>query len=105
MILYVIICGCFKLNFSNWTIAKEKVPSGFGDGGFFPFGFEGVVKGAAICFFAFIGFDIISSAGEEVVNPKKSIPLSIGLSLLIVYFAYVGVSAVLTLMVPYFDLV
>lgn len=105
MILYVIICGCFKLDFTNWAIPINKVPEGGGQGGFFPFGFVGVVKGAAICFFGFIGFDIIASAGEEVKNPKKSIPLSICLSLLIITMAYIGVSSVLTLMVPYFELV
>lgn len=105
IILFVIICGCLKLNFSNWSIPPEKVPQGFGDGGFFPFGILGVVRGAAVCFFGFIGFDIIASASEEVKNAKKAIPLSICLSLFISFLAYTGVSAVLTLMVPYYELV
>lgn len=105
VILYVIICGCFKLDLRNWTIPKADVVGDNGDGGFFPYGFVGVVKGAAICFYAFIGFDVIAAAGEEVKNPKKSLPLSICLSLSIVFVAYVGVSSVLTLMVPYFELV
>lgn len=105
IILYVIVCGCFVLDIKNWEIPKEKVIEGFGVGGFFPYGFVGVVKGAAICFFGFIGFDVIAAAGEEVKDPKKSIPLSICLSLLIVFLAYVGISSVLTLMVPYYKVV
>lgn len=101
--LFVVICGCFKLDFSNWSIPIERIPEGFGEGGFFPYGFVGVVKGAAICFYAFIGFDVIATAGEEAKNPKKSIPLSICLSLLIIFLAYFSISSVLTLMVPYYD--
>lgn len=105
VIIFVIVCGCLKLNFSNWSIAREKVPEGFGDGGFFPFGILGVARGAAVCFYGFIGFDVIASASEEVKNPKRSIPLSICLSLLIIFLAYIGISVVLTLMVPYYELV
>lgn len=105
VILYVIICGCFKIDIANWQIDAANVPKDYGTGGFLPYGFVGVIKGSAICFFGFIGFDIITSAGEEARNPKKSIPLSICFSLFIVFLAYTGVSAVLTLMVPYFDLV
>lgn len=105
IILYVIICGCFKIELKNWIIPASQVPAGFGSGGYFPYGFAGVMKGAAICFFGFIGFDVIAAAGEEVENPEKSLPKSICLSLFIVFLAYIGVSSVLTLMVPYYELV
>lgn len=105
MVLYVIVCGCFEVDFKNWSIPAKQVVEGCGSGGFFPYGIAGVVKGAAVCFYGFIGFDCIVSAVEEVENPKKSIPLSIGLSLLLMLLAYLGVSSVLTLTGPYFELV
>ncbi|KRF84998.1 uncharacterized protein Dvir_GJ13852, isoform C [Drosophila virilis] len=102
---FVIIAGAIKADFSNWTVdPSTSVANGtdIGNGGYFPFGFEGTLKGAATCFFGFVGFDCIATTGEEVRHPRKNIPRSILLSLLIIFLCYFGVSTVLTLMLPYY---
>lgn len=64
VVTYVIVTGFFLVDASNWSIPKENVPENYGDGGFAPYGFAGIIKGAAICFYGFIGFDVIATAGQ-----------------------------------------
>jgi len=68
---------------------------------FLPYHFSGVIKGATTVFFAFLGFDCVSSSAAEVKNPQKNMPLGIIGTLLIATLFYMGVSIVLTGMVHY----
>ncbi|KAK3102848.1 hypothetical protein FSP39_014398 [Pinctada imbricata] len=106
IVTFMVIGGLINSDISNWKISpddyKWENSTGVGDGGFLPFGVSGMLSGAATCFYAFVGFDCIATTGEEVKNPQKAIPISIVLSLTACFLAYFGVSAVLTLMSPYF---
>ncbi|CRK89275.1 CLUMA_CG003034, isoform A [Clunio marinus] len=101
----VLIAGGIKSNPANWAIAKEDIPEGVrgGEGGFMPYGIAGIMAGAAKCFYGFVGFDCVATTGEEAKNPKRNIPLAIVISLIIIFFAYFGISTVLTMMWPYYD--
>lgn len=71
---------------------------------FFPFGWSGVMQGAALTFFAYIGFDALSTAAEETIQPQRNLPIGILGSMIICTIVYIIVSALLTGIVPYYTL-
>lgn len=95
IILFIIIMGFVLAQPHNWSPEE---------GGFAPFGFSGILAGTATCFFAFVGFDVIAASCEEARNPKRAVPIAIAVSLGLVASAYILVSTVLTLMVPWHSL-
>ena len=88
VVVFVIAFGSFLVNPTNW---HPFMPSGFG----------GVMGGAAIVFFAFIGFDAISTTAEETKNPRRDLPIGMIASLVICTLLYVMMSLVLTGMKKY----
>jgi amino acid transporter len=108
-VLMVIAVGAFFINPANWS--RDFAPYGWTGVSFFGipvFGNSnqagepvGVLAGAAIIFFAYIGFDSVSTHAEEARNPKRDVPFGIIASLLICTVLYIGVVAVLTGMVPF----
>ncbi|HEY5341473.1 MAG TPA: amino acid permease, partial [Candidatus Aquilonibacter sp.] len=86
--------------------ANYHLPPGGPDllGGYFPFGWSGVFGGAAFIFFAYIGFDAVSTTAEEAKNPAKDLPFGILMSLSVCTILYIIVVAILNGMVPFFKL-
>jgi APA family basic amino acid/polyamine antiporter len=71
---------------------------------FAPFGLRGIMSGAAIIFFAYIGFDAVSTTAEEARNPQRDLPRAMMATLIICTVLYIGVTLVLTGMVPWQEL-
>jgi APA family basic amino acid/polyamine antiporter len=87
----IVVLGSTKIDVANW-------------GPYFPFGFSGVVGGAALVFFAFIGFDIVATTAEESRDPQRDMPWGIVGSLALVTLLYVAVAGVVTGMLPFREL-
>ena len=92
VVLFVIGLGVKFINPSNWGGSWSE---------FAPHGFGGVGAAAAYIFFAYIGFDAVSTAAQETKNPQRDLPIGIISSLAICTVLYIGVSAVLTGLVPW----
>ncbi|MHB1037764.1 MAG: amino acid permease [Pirellulales bacterium] len=111
IVFFVIIVGAFYVNPQNWVPFAPYGYSGISFFGKTILGQEGkggeplgMLSGAAIIFFAYIGFDSVSTHSEEARNPRRDVPIGIITSLVVCTLLYVAVSAVLTGMVPYGEL-
>ena len=91
VIFFVIVLGAYYVNPDNWSP-------------FTPTGFKGIMKGVSAVFFAYIGFDAISTTAEECKNPQRDLPRGMIYSLIICTVVYVALALVLTGMVHYTQL-
>uniref|UniRef100_F6XYD9 Cationic amino acid transporter C-terminal domain-containing protein n=1 Tax=Ciona intestinalis TaxID=7719 RepID=F6XYD9_CIOIN len=94
VILFIITTGMYLADIKNWTQVK---------GGFFPYGWAGTIQGATTLVYSYVGYEVVASATEEAINAARDIPLSLLISVIVVVISYVGGSAALTLMVPWYD--
>jgi APA family basic amino acid/polyamine antiporter len=92
VVLFVLVLGSHYVHPANWGHDWHS---------FAPFGIAGMSSAAAYIFFAFIGFDAVSTTAQEAKNPQRDLPIGIIASLFICTLLYVGVAAVLTGMVPW----
>ncbi len=99
VILLFIGFGISYIDTTNWSPFIPENTGTFGQ-----FGFSGILTGAGVIFFAYIGFDAISTAAQEAKNPQKDMPIGILGSLIVCTILYVAVSAVLTGIVNYKEL-
>ena len=99
VVLAFIAFGATHIDAANW---HPFIPANTGEFGHF--GVSGILRGASVVFFAFIGFDAVSTAAQEAKNPQRDMPIGILGSLTISTLLYIAVAAVLTGLVPYADL-
>ncbi|XP_033113626.1 cationic amino acid transporter 4-like isoform X2 [Anneissia japonica] len=94
LVIFMFIASMFYADVSNWSA---------GDG-YLAYGFGGTLSGAATCFYAYLGFEVIAVTGEEAKTPAKSIPLATIYAFIVSASAYILASIGLTLMIPYTDI-
>jgi APA family basic amino acid/polyamine antiporter len=102
VILLFILCAVPAFNMANWVTSGNPagafIPPNTGPG---MFGWSGVLRGAAVVFFAYIGFDAVSTAAQEARVPNRDMPIGILGSLVICTVLYVAVGFILTGIVPF----
>jgi APA family basic amino acid/polyamine antiporter len=96
VVLLVIFAGASYINRANW---HPFIPPNAGEFG--QFGWSGILRGAGVIFFAYIGFDAVSTAAQEAKNPQRDMPIGILGSLVICTILYVLVSGIMVGLVPY----
>ena len=103
-VIFVIIAGAFFIKAANWDPFIPAVANVMdGDKIKEAYGWAGIVSGASAIFFAYVGFDAVSTQAGEAINPKKDVPFAIITSLLVCTVLYILVSLVLTGMMNYKD--
>ena len=103
--VFIGIAGIYVIKHPSTTIAvnwKEFIPKNLGKFG--EYGWSGIARAASVIFFAYIGFDAVSTAAQEAKNPKKDMPIGIMGSLLVCTILYILVAGLLTAIVPYTSL-
>ncbi len=98
VVLFFIAIGLGHINPANYHLPPGPQT---GLGGYFPFGIAGMLGGASFIFFAYIGFDAVSTTAEEARNPAKDLPFGIIMSLIVCTILYIVVVAILNGMVPF----
>jgi len=99
VILLFIGFGISHIDIANWVPFVPENTGEFGE-----FGLSGILSAAAVVFFAYIGFDAVSTASQEAINPKRDMPIGILVSLAICTVLYIAVSLILTGIVSYKEL-
>ncbi len=104
VLIFVCLTGSFLMHnpdiaLQNWTPFIPENTGKFGE-----FGWSGIARGAAVLFFAYVGFDCVSTAAQEARNPSRDIPLAIVGSLLVCTLAYIAVCGMLTGIINYTQL-
>ena len=122
IVLFVVVVGFFYIKADNFTpFIPPSEPAASSDSGVSAvmnqplwqwatgmtpsiYGVAGIISGAALVFFAFLGFDVVATTSEEAVNPKRNVPLGIGVGMGLIIVLYTLVAIVTTGMVSYKDL-
>ncbi|ETY70825.1 amino acid permease [Bifidobacterium moukalabense] len=122
IVLFVVVVGFFYIKAENFTpFVPPSEPAASSDSGVSTamnqplwqwatgmtpsiYGVAGIISGAALVFFAFLGFDVVATTSEEAINPKRNVPLGIGVGMGLIIVLYTLVAIVTTGMVSYKDL-
>jgi len=104
VLVFIAVAGAFVLRHGSLAAANWHPFIPPNTGKFGEYGLSGVARGAAVIFFAYIGFDAVSTAAQEAKNPQRDMPIGIIGSLVICTILYILVSGLLTAVVPYTDL-
>ena len=122
IVLFVVVIGFFYIKADNFTpFIPPSEPAASSDSGVSAvmnqplwqwatgmtpsiYGVAGIISGAALVFFAFLGFDVVATTSEEAINPKRNVPLGIGVGMGLIIVLYTLVAIVTTGMVSYKDL-